>query len=620
MSENHAALADPEVASVPRVSTSRSRWLSRPLMLTLQLLIVVVFLLAWQYLPTIQAVSTNIRFLDRFYVSSPTTVANVIWHLTTTGVNGLTVWPYLGNTLTATVVGSVIGLVCGGLAGLILSNSIVLNRLLSPFVVVINSIPRIALIPIIVLIAGPTVKASIVSAVLVVFFLGFFNAIEGGRSVPDDMVANARLLGATGFQQMRRIRAPHVLIWTFAATPNAISFGLITVVTTEVLTGVQGMGNLILTATTNVDSALSFAVVVILGVVGLALYGLTLLLKRRVLHWLPRESLFSQGCAVSSLTTERRIMSTPPAPTSSARNHPKSTFTISLTPFDAHGDLDTESLRGHLRRMATAGMGMYVGGGGSGEAYTLSDAEMGTVLDLAVAELKGVVPVRAMGREPRTAKEMISFVTMAEKAGVEATQVYSLDVGHGIAPSNTELEAYFRAVLDATDSPVVISTHQSVGYKLSLDMLQRLSADYPHIIGINCTHGDIGYLVSLIDGLDPRLEVHVGGTQQGFAVMALGGTGYLTSEGNLAPALCRSVSELYQQGDLAGSAEAFALVLRLYSANAAFRSIRGIKAALMALGLPGGYPRLPRLPVQAEEEQKVQAMLALLAGRPVEVL
>jgi 4-hydroxy-tetrahydrodipicolinate synthase len=313
-------------------------------------------------------------------------------------------------------------------------------------------------------------------------------------------------------------------------------------------------------------------------------------------------------------------MSASPASRGSARSHPKSTYTISLTPFDAQGDLDTGSFRKHLRRMAAAGMGVYVGGGGSGEAYTLSDAELGTVLDIAVEELKGTIPVRAMGREPRTAKEMIRFVTMAAKAGVEATQVYSLDVGHGIAPSNAELEAYFRAVLDAADSPVVISTHQSVGYKVPLDMLRGLSADYPHLIGINCTHGDIGYLVSLIDGLDPRLEVHVGGTQQGFAVMALGGTGYLTSEGNLAPALCRSVSELYQQGDIAGSAEVFALVLRLYSANAVFRSIRGIKAALTALGLPGGYPRLPRLPVQPEEEPKVQAMLALLAGRPVEEL
>lgn len=295
------------------------------------------------------------------------------------------------------------------------------------------------------------------------------------------------------------------------------------------------------------------------------------------------------------------------------RDHPKTTFTVSITPFEADGSLSVDGLRAHLRRLAAADMGVYVVGSGSSEAYTLSDEEIDTVLSVAVEELRGVVPVRAMGWEPRTAGEMVAFARRAHAAGVDAIQVYGIDMGHGVRPSDTELETYYRTVLSAVDLPAVIATHESAGYRVPIDVLARLAAEYPHVIGVNCTHGDLDYLVRVIDELDPRLEVHVGGTQQAFACLALGGTGFLTGEGNLAPRLCRSVTALYEQGDIAGAAQAFAHVCRLYAAgNGTFGSIRGVKAALAALGLPGGPCRPPSLPLRDDERAGVQRLVAVL--------
>ncbi|HEX4778236.1 MAG TPA: dihydrodipicolinate synthase family protein, partial [Acidimicrobiia bacterium] len=59
-----------------------------------------------------------------------------------------------------------------------------------------------------------------------------------------------------------------------------------------------------------------------------------------------------------------------------------STFVISLTPFTATGELDEDGLRGHLRRLASSGIGVYLGGSGSGEGYTLSRDEMRRVLEI----------------------------------------------------------------------------------------------------------------------------------------------------------------------------------------------------------------------------------------------
>src|SRR5262249_46238304 len=154
-----------------------------------------------------------------------------------------------------------------------------------PFIVVMNNIPRIALIPIFVLIAKPTMNAEILAIVAIVFFLAFFNAFEGGRSVSPSMLASASLLGAGPVGLMRTIRLPMVLTWTFAIVPNALSFGLLAAVATEVLAGLPGMGTLLQNAMANIDSALTFAVVVVLCVVGLIFYGAAQLLRRAVIRW-----------------------------------------------------------------------------------------------------------------------------------------------------------------------------------------------------------------------------------------------------------------------------------------------------------------------------------------------
>jgi len=82
------------------------------------------------------------------------------------------------------------------------------------------------------------------------------------------------------------LRSPYVLNWTIAMIPNAISFGIVVAVTNELLTGLHGMGALLLTATTNLEASLTFAVITVLAVVGLLLFGAAELVKRGVARWL----------------------------------------------------------------------------------------------------------------------------------------------------------------------------------------------------------------------------------------------------------------------------------------------------------------------------------------------
>jgi 4-hydroxy-tetrahydrodipicolinate synthase len=274
-----------------------------------------------------------------------------------------------------------------------------------------------------------------------------------------------------------------------------------------------------------------------------------------------------------------------------------STFVISITPFDEAERLDEDGLRGHFRRLADAGIGAYVGGGGSGEGYALEPDETRRVLEIAAEELKGKVPARAMGVEPRTARQMIAYSKLVADVGLDAMQIYSLDMGHGGAPRADELEQYFVDILDEVRLPSVISTHMSVGYLLPIDLIVKLVARYDNIIGINCSTVDHTYVVRLTDALDERVALHVGGPMLALDALAFGASGYLSSEGNLAPRLCVSVIDKYRSGDIAGAHEAYAKVMQLFNMTARHGGIRGTKAALQMLGLPGGIPRRPRRPV-----------------------
>jgi 4-hydroxy-tetrahydrodipicolinate synthase len=298
-----------------------------------------------------------------------------------------------------------------------------------------------------------------------------------------------------------------------------------------------------------------------------------------------------------------------------------STFVVSLTPFTTDEALDEDTLRVHLRRLRAAGIGVYLGGSGSGEGYTLTADERRRVLEIGAEELRGHVPVRAMGVEPRSAREMVELARVAVDAGVDALQVYSLDQGHGNEPRPDELERYFKDVLDAVELPVVVASHQAVGYYVPVELIGDLLDRYGDaVVGINCTNNDLTYLVRVLEVVADRVDVHVGGPMHALSCLALGGQGYLSSEGNLMPRLCQSVVEAYARDDFVASHVAYARVMRLHTESRRLGGISATKAALVRFGLGGGSPRRPRLPVPDSNATDLAALLEELDIRAVEGL
>src|SRR5258708_36757681 len=149
-------------------------------------------------------------------------------------------------TLKKTLWGFAIGVSSGFALGLLLGRSDRLSEIFYPYITAFNSVPRIALAPIIILAFGIGDASKIVTAWLVVVFLVFFNTFEGARAVDRDHINASRLLGASEWQATRTVIVPSTVPWLFASLSRAIPFSLIGCIVGEFIGAELRIGRIII--------------------------------------------------------------------------------------------------------------------------------------------------------------------------------------------------------------------------------------------------------------------------------------------------------------------------------------------------------------------------------------
>ena len=201
--------------------------------------------------------------------------ANNIWLATLVTLKN-TLWGFLGG-------------VCSGIAvGLALGRSDFLSRVFEPYIVALNSIPRIAIVPLIILMFGLGDLSKIVTAWIVVFFVVFFNTFEGTRAVDRDQIAAARLLGAREWTITRTVVIPSALAWVFASLTPAVSFALIGVIVGEFIGAERGIGKLIVESEARANASEMMVAIFVLMVVGITLAIGVRRVQSYLLRWQPQ--------------------------------------------------------------------------------------------------------------------------------------------------------------------------------------------------------------------------------------------------------------------------------------------------------------------------------------------
>lgn len=301
---------------------------------------------------------------------------------------------------------------------------------------------------------------------------------------------------------------------------------------------------------------------------------------------------------------------------------PPGIFSMSITPFSKSGGLDEGALRAHLRFMAGANVGVFLGSYGSGEGHLLREREIERLYEVGVEELKGKAPVYASALGFTETDHVIAQAKRAAAIGVDAVQVHPPRPGpSAIRPTQEELTGFYRDVLETVTTPVILTNQMvMVGYEVPVELFAALVAQYPNVIGINTVQPDFPYLVRLVDAVGAKVAVRVGHIGQLVTALALGARGAVCFEPNVAPRLCASVVSSYRRGDYGEALQGFSRVMRLNAVLMKYQNPRSLKAALKVLGRPGGELRRPYLGLNEAATRDIAETLARLCIRELEGL
>ena len=215
------AVALPESAVVDAARRRKRRrtaivWAARAVTL-------VVLIGGWQLL-------ADKKILDPFFYGKPSGIYRQLELWFEHGTAFGSIWLQIWVTLKEALLGFVYGVAGGIVFGVALGQVRFLADVLGPYIKIVNALPRIVLGSIFFVAFGLGTTSKVLLASVLVFFVVFFNAFHGVREVDRNLVANARVLGASRWQVTRNVVVPSALVWIIASLHVAFGFAIIGVI------------------------------------------------------------------------------------------------------------------------------------------------------------------------------------------------------------------------------------------------------------------------------------------------------------------------------------------------------------------------------------------------------
>jgi NitT/TauT family transport system permease protein len=200
-------------------------------------------------------------------------------------------WPILDSawqTLWTTVIGFFIAVIIGLLAGIALGSSTLVYDSFYPALIGFNSIPKVAVVPILVIWFGIGTIPAIITAFLIAFFPILVNVAVGIATVEPELQDVLRALGASRWQVVRKVGLPRSMPYFFASLKVAITFAFVGTIVAETVAANKGIGNLMLVASSRFEVPLAFAGLLVTSVMGIGMYLVSTFIERRTTGWAMR--------------------------------------------------------------------------------------------------------------------------------------------------------------------------------------------------------------------------------------------------------------------------------------------------------------------------------------------
>src|SRR5215471_8018441 len=269
------AVTDTDWATVAAAPADAGE-LDRRRVVVARIAVIAAILGVWQLVVTI-------GWVDAFWISTPSLIVQELWQLVASGslVNDVAITIY--EALIAFVVSSALGVVCG----LLLARSPFWDEVLAPLVLALNSLPRVALAPLIILWFGIGITAKVITAFTLVFFILLVNTLSGAKNVDNDILTIAKLMGASERDILWKVTLPSALPWIFAGLNLGLTYSLLGVIVAEILASNQGLGYVIQSSAATFNTAGVFAGLITLAVVAWLFSAVMRHIEARLLRWKP---------------------------------------------------------------------------------------------------------------------------------------------------------------------------------------------------------------------------------------------------------------------------------------------------------------------------------------------
>jgi NitT/TauT family transport system permease protein len=205
------------------------------------------------------------------------------------------IWPHAVQTLYTTLAGFALGIVFGVLIGVIVGSSRLAYDTAYPLLVGFSSIPKVAVVPIFVLWFGAGTVPAVLTAMILCIFPIVVNVATGLATTEPELEDVMRALKASKLDILLNVGLPRAMPYFFASLKVAITQAFVGTVIAETVASNRGIGNLMMIASSSFDVPLVFAGLLILAVLGVALYLIFSFIESRVTGWTRRKDEFAAG-------------------------------------------------------------------------------------------------------------------------------------------------------------------------------------------------------------------------------------------------------------------------------------------------------------------------------------
>ena len=194
-------------------------------------------------------------------------------------------------TLVEVILGFLVAAVAAFVCGIFISQLRIVEVVLYPYIVALQTLPKVAIAPFILIWVGFGIESKIVIAAMVAFFPMLVNTIVGLKSVPPEKIELMRSLSASRTKIFWYIQLPEALPYIFAGLNIGIVMAVLGAIVGEFIGAKAGLGYLLLQMNYNLDVVGMFAVLVVLGVMGIALNASMQFARRKIVFWRPDQSM-----------------------------------------------------------------------------------------------------------------------------------------------------------------------------------------------------------------------------------------------------------------------------------------------------------------------------------------